>query len=183
MDFGSGAVKITAAHDHNDYDVYKRHPEANIPLINLMNADATMNDNSPPEYRGLDRYAARAKVVAEFEALGLLDKVEEHVHMVPHGDRSGVPIEPWLTDQWYVDAKTLAGPAIDGGARSGAIKVVPKQWEKTWFSGWRTSSRGASRGSCGGGIESRLGMPRMACIFVAEDEAGAQAQAGEGKSC
>ncbi len=132
MDFGSGAVKITAAHDWNDYEVAMRHPEANIPLINLMNADATMSDNCPPEYRGLDRYAAREKVVADFDALGLLDKVEDHVHMVPFGDRSGVVIEPWLTDQWYVDAKTLAGPAIDA-VRSAKIKVVPATWKKTWF--------------------------------------------------
>ena len=83
IDFGSGAVKITAAHDWNDYEVAKRHPEANIPLINLLNADATMSDNTPPEYRGLHRYDARVKVVAEFDRLGLLDKVEDHVHMVP----------------------------------------------------------------------------------------------------
>jgi valyl-tRNA synthetase len=132
MDFGSGAVKITAAHDWNDYDVYKRHPEANIPLINLMTADARMNENTPPDYQGLDRYEARKKVVADFEALGLLDKIEPHTHMVPHGDRSGVPIEPWLTDQWYVDAKTLAGPALDA-VRSGTIRVVPETWKKTYY--------------------------------------------------
>ena len=132
MDFGSGAVKITAAHDWNDYEVARRHPEANIPLINLLNADATMSDACPPDYRGLDRYDARRKVVADFEALGLLDKIEPHTHMVPFGDRSGVVIEPWLTDQWYVDAKTLAGPALDA-VRSGAIRVVPETWKKTWY--------------------------------------------------
>ncbi len=131
-DFGTGAVKITAAHDWNDYDVYKRHPEANIPLINLMNADATMNDNCPPAYRGLDRYAAREKVVADFDALGLLDKVEDHIHMVPFGDRSGVVIEPWLTEQWYVDAETLAKPAIEA-VRSGKTRFVPETWAKTYF--------------------------------------------------
>ncbi len=132
IDFGSGAVKITAAHDHNDYDVAKRHPEANIPLINLMNADASMSDACPPGYRGLDRYEARAKVVADFDALGLLDHIEDHVHQVPYGDRSGVVIEPWLTDQWYVDAKTLAQPAI-AAVRDGRIDIVPKSWEKTFF--------------------------------------------------
>jgi len=132
IDFGSGAVKITAAHDYNDYEVYKRHPEAGIPLINLMNADATMNDNCPPAYRGLDRYEARKKVVTDFDALGLLDKVEDHVHQVPYGDRSGVVIEPWLTEQWYVDAATLAAPALEA-VRSGAIRVVPETWKKTYY--------------------------------------------------
>ncbi len=132
MDFGSGAVKITAAHDHNDYEVYKRHPDVGIPLINLMNLDATMNDNTPPQYRGLDRYVAREMVVTEFDALGLLDKVEDHIHMVPYGDRSGVVIEPLLTDQWYVDAATLAKPAIEA-VRSGATKFVPANWDKTYF--------------------------------------------------
>ena len=97
-----------------------------------MNADATMSDACPPEYRGLDRYAARDKVIADFEAMGLLDKVEPHRHQVPYGDRSGVVIEPWLTDQWYVDAKTLAAPAIEA-VRSGKTKFVPATWEKTFF--------------------------------------------------
>jgi valyl-tRNA synthetase len=131
MDFGSGAVKITAAHDFNDHDVYKRHPDVGIPLINLMNPDATMNENCPPQYRGLDRYDARKKVVEEFEALGLLDKVEDHTHMVPFGDRSGVVVEPYLTDQWYVDAKKLAEAAIKA-VDSGRIKFVPANWKKTW---------------------------------------------------
>ena len=132
IDFGSGAVKITAAHDHNDYEVYKRHPDAGIPLINLMNADATMSDNCPPEYRGLDRYEARRKVVADFEALGLLDKIEDHTHMVPFGDRSGEVIEPWLTDQWYVDAEKLAVAPM-AAVRDGRIEIVPRTWEKTFF--------------------------------------------------
>ncbi len=131
MDFGSGAVKITAAHDFNDYDVYKRHPNADIPLINLMNPDATMNDNCPEGYRGLDRYAARKKVVEDFEALGLLDKIEPHTNMVPYGDRSGVVVEPYLTDQWYVDAKKLAEAAIKS-VDDGRIKFVPENWKKTW---------------------------------------------------
>ena len=131
-DFGSGAVKITAAHDVNDYAVYQRHPDAGIPLINLMNPDATMSDACPPDYRGLDRYAARDKVIADFDALGLLDKAEPHRHQVPYGDRSAVVIEPYLTDQWYVDAATLAAPAIEA-VRSGQTQFVPKTWEKTYF--------------------------------------------------
>ena len=131
-DFGSGAVKITAAHDYNDYDVYKRHPEANIPLINLFNDDATMNENCPQDYIGLSREKARLKVIDDFDELGLLDKIEDHVHQVPYGDRSGVVIEPYLTDQWYVDAKTLAGPALEA-VKSGKTEFVPKNWENTYF--------------------------------------------------
>ena len=131
-DFGTGAVKITAAHDFNDFAVYQRNPDAGIPLINLMNPDATMSDACPPAYRGLTREAARAKVVADFDAMGLLDKIESHRHQVPYGDRSGVVIEPYLTDQWYVDAATLAKPALDA-VRSGTTQFVPKTWEKTYF--------------------------------------------------
>ena len=131
-DFGSGAVKITAAHDFNDFAVYQRHPDAGIPLINLMTADAAMSDATPEGYRGLDRYAAREKVVADFEAMGLLDKVDAHRHNVPYGDRSGVVIEPWLTDQWYVDAAKLAEAPMEA-VRSGATRFVPETWSKTFF--------------------------------------------------
>jgi valyl-tRNA synthetase len=131
-DFGSGAVKITAAHDFNDFALAGRHPAANIPLINLMNPDGTMSDACPEAYRGLTREAARKQVVADFDAMGLLDKVEPHKHQVPYGDRSGVVIEPFLTDQWYVDAATLAKPAIEA-VRSGKTRFVPANWDKTYF--------------------------------------------------
>jgi valyl-tRNA synthetase len=179
MDFGSGAVKITAAHDHNDYEVARRHPEAGIPLINLMNADATMSDNCPPDYRGLDRYAARAKVVADFEAIGLLDKVEEHVHQVPYGDRSGVVIEPWLTDQWYVDAATLAKPAIEA-VRSGAIRIVPKTWEKTFFNWMENIQPWCVSRQLWWGHRIPAWYAEDGRVFVAETLAEAQAEAGEG---
>lgn len=126
---GTGAVKITGAHDFNDYEVARRH---DIPFYNIMNPDASLNETVPEAYRGLDRYAARKRVVADIEALGLLNKVEPHTHFVPHGDRSGVVIEPLLTDQWYVDAKTLAQPAL-AAVRSGDTTFVPKNWEKTYF--------------------------------------------------
>src|SRR3954471_24391127 len=106
---GSGAVKITPAHDFNDFMVGKRH---NLPVINIFDDFARINDNAPAEYRGLDRFAARKKVVEAFEALGLLREVEKTRHTVPHGDRSGVVVEPYLTDQWYVAADVLAKPAI-----------------------------------------------------------------------
>ncbi len=131
-DFGSGAVKITAAHDFNDFEVYKRHPAANIPVINLMNPDATMSDACPPAYHGLTREAARLQVIADFDAMGLVDKIEPHRHQVPYGDRSGVVIEPYLTDQWYINAAELAKPALEA-VRSGATQFVPKTWEKTYF--------------------------------------------------
>jgi valyl-tRNA synthetase len=126
---GSGAVKITPAHDFNDFKVGQRH---HLPMINILDAYARVNDNAPPAYRGLDRFAARKKVVAEIEALGLLRGVEAIRHAVPHGDRSGVPVEPWLTDQWYVDAKTLAVPAIRA-VEEGATVFEPRHWEKTYF--------------------------------------------------
>jgi valyl-tRNA synthetase len=126
---GSGAVKITPAHDFNDFKVGQRH---NLPVISVLDARARVNDNAPPAFRGLDRFAARAKVVAEFEALGLLRGIDPTRHAVPHGDRSGVVIEPFLTEQWYVDAKTLAGPAIAAVER-GETVFEPRHWEKTYF--------------------------------------------------
>ena len=126
---GSGAVKITPAHDFNDFEVGRRH---NLEMINIFDRDARINDNAPAAYRGLDRYKAREKVIAEFEALGLLDKVEDHAMTLPYGDRSGVVVEPWLTDQWYCDAKTLAQPAIRA-VEEGRTVFVPKQWENTYY--------------------------------------------------
>ncbi|WP_293676964.1 valine--tRNA ligase [uncultured Phenylobacterium sp.] len=126
---GSGAVKITPAHDFNDFQVGKRH---NLPVINILDDFARLNDNAPPEYRGLDRFAARKKVIEQFEALGLLREVEKTRHTVPHGDRSGVVVEPYLTDQWYVAADVLAKPAIEA-VEQGKTVFVPKNWEKTYF--------------------------------------------------
>jgi len=126
---GSGAVKITPAHDFNDFEVGRRH---NLPMINILDAEARINENAPEAYRGLDRFEARKRVIADLEAQGLLEKIEPHTHMVPHGDRSGVPIEPWLTDQWYVNAAELAKEAIKA-VEDGRTKFVPKNWEKTYF--------------------------------------------------
>ena len=126
---GSGAVKITPAHDFNDFEVGRR---CDLEAINIMDRDARLTDAVPEPYRGLDRYEARKKIVADLEALDLVEKIEPHTHMVPHGDRSGVAIEPWLTDQWYVDAVTLAKPAIEA-VETGKTVFVPKQWENTYF--------------------------------------------------
>jgi valyl-tRNA synthetase len=126
---GSGAVKITPAHDFNDFEIGKRH---RLAQINIFDAFARLNDEVPEAYRGLDRFEARRRVVADLESLGFLAKVEAQRHVVPHGDRSDVPIEPWLTDQWYVDAKALAKAAIEA-VESGRTVFVPKAWEKTYF--------------------------------------------------
>ncbi len=135
-DKGSGAVKITPAHDFNDFEVGRRH---NLPMVNVLDpfgliiAGAAAEGASIPEgYLGLDRFEARRLIVADMEKLGLLERVEPTTHTVPHGDRSNVPIEPYLTDQWYVDAATLAGPAI-AAVEQGDTVFVPKNWEKTYF--------------------------------------------------
>ena len=132
-DFGTGCVKITPAHDFNDYEVGKRH---DLPLINIFDKDAIINDNAPIQYRGLDRFIARKQIVADLDALGLVEKIDEHKLKVPRGDRSGVVIEPWLTDQWYVDAKTLAKPAI-AAVENGDIQFVPQQYENMYFAWMR----------------------------------------------
>ncbi len=126
---GTGAVKITPAHDFNDFEVGRRH---GLEAVNILDQHGCINDNAPEAYRGLDRYEARKRVVADLDALGLLDKVEDHAHVVPYGDRSGTVIEPWLTDQWYVDAATLAKPAI-AAVEDGRTRFVPKTWENTYF--------------------------------------------------
>jgi valyl-tRNA synthetase len=135
-ELGSGAVKITPGHDFNDFEVGKRVGIKASEMLNMLDAEARVVQTSdgliPDALLGLSVADARKEVVALIEAAGLLEKVEDRVIQTPYGDRSGVVIEPWLTDQWYVDAKTLAGPAIEA-VRSGAIKVVPQSWEKTYF--------------------------------------------------
>ncbi|MDH0143755.1 valine--tRNA ligase [Aquipseudomonas alcaligenes] len=149
-EFGTGCVKITPAHDFNDYEVGKRH---NLPLINIFDKDAQVlakaqvfnidgsvnaeiDGSLPAEYAGLDRFVARKQIVAAFEAAGLLEKIEDHALKVPKGDRSGTIIEPWLTDQWYVSTKPLAEKAI-AVVESGEIQFVPKQYENMYFSWMR----------------------------------------------
>ena len=126
---GSGAVKITPAHDFNDFEVGRRQ---DLDVINIFDEHAAVNENAPEAYRGLDRFEARKKIVADLEAQGYLDRIEDHENTVPYGDRSNDVIEPWLTDQWYVDAKTLAAPAI-AAVEQGATEFVPRNWEKTYY--------------------------------------------------
>jgi valyl-tRNA synthetase len=127
--FGTGCVKITPAHDFNDYAVGRRH---NLPLINILTADAKINHNGPEKYRGLDRFEARKRIVADLEALGLMEEIKPHKLMAPRGDRSHAIVEPFLTDQWYVKIGPLAGPAI-AAVKKGDIKFIPENWEKTYF--------------------------------------------------
>jgi valyl-tRNA synthetase len=127
--FGSGCVKITPAHDFNDYAIGQRHK---LPLINIFTEDAALNDNVPAAYRGLERFEARKRVVADLENADLLEKIQGHRLMVPRGDRSGAVIEPWLTDQWYVRIGPLAAPAIRA-VEDGRIRFVPENWSKTYF--------------------------------------------------
>jgi valyl-tRNA synthetase len=130
-EFGTGCVKITPAHDFNDYDVGKRH---DLPMLNILTPRAHLLDDDfiPEKYRGMERYEARENIVADLDAEGLLYKVEEHTHQVGRGDRSHAVLEPYLTDQWYVKIQPLADPAIKA-VEDGDIEFVPKHWEKTYF--------------------------------------------------
>ena len=129
MEKGTGAVKITPAHDFNDFEVGRRH---DLKLLNIFDEHAALNENAPAAYQGMDRFEARKKLIAELDSLGALGEIEDNQHAVPHGDRSGVPVEPWLMDQWYVNAEVLAKPAIDA-VRDGRTRFVPQRWEKTYF--------------------------------------------------
>ena len=128
-EFGTGCVKITPAHDFNDYEMGVRH---SLPMINIFTDDAAINDDMPQAYRGLDRFDARKQIVADFEAAGLLDKIEPHKLMIPRCDRTNQIVEPYLTDQWFVDAKTMAIPAIEA-VKNKDIKFIPQNWENTYF--------------------------------------------------
>jgi len=132
-EFGTGCVKITPAHDFNDYEMGKRHE---LEMINILTNDASINDEAPAAYRGLDRFEARKRVIADMDAAGLLARIEPHKLKVPRGDRSGVIIEPYLTHQWYVAVQSLADPAIKA-VEDGDIEFVPKNWENTYFSWMR----------------------------------------------
>ncbi len=132
-EFGTGCVKITPAHDFNDYEIGKRH---DLEMRNILNSDASLNEEVPESYRGLDRFVARKQIVADMEAAGLLEKIEAHKLKVPRGDRSGVVIEPYLTHQWYVAIQSLADPAIKA-VEDGDIEFVPKNWENTYFAWMR----------------------------------------------
>ncbi len=128
-EFGSGCVKITPAHDFNDYAVGQRH---DLPLINIFTEAAAISDQAPPAYQGLDRFEARERIVADLQQQGLVERIETHRLMVPRGDRTGAVIEPYLTDQWFVRTEPLARPAIQA-VEDGRIRFVPDNWKNTYF--------------------------------------------------
>lgn len=128
-EFGSGCVKITPAHDFNDHEVGKRH---DLPIINILTKKAKINKNAPVNYQGMDRFVAREQIIKDLDAAGLLVKTEAHKLKVPRGEKSGVIIEPLLTDQWYVKTKPLAEPAI-AAVKKGEIRFVPETWTKTYY--------------------------------------------------
>ena len=187
-EFGTGCVKITPAHDFNDYAVAQRH---NLPRIVVMGLDAKMNENAPEKYRGLDRYAARKAVVADLEAQGYLEKIVSHKHQVPIGDRSGAVIEPMLTDQWFLDLtsdtrvdgkpgpggkKAITEPALDV-VRSGAVKFVPENWSTTYTQWLDNIQDWCVSRQLWWGHRIPAWYDEAGSIFVGEDEADARAHA------
>ena len=129
MEFGTGCVKITPAHDFNDYEIGQRH---NLEVINILTDDAKINSNAPVQYQDLDRFEARKTIIADLEKQNLIEKIDPHTLMVPRGDRTNSIIEPYMTDQWFVKVKPLAEPAI-AAVKNGSIRFVPENWEKTYF--------------------------------------------------
>ncbi len=172
---GSGAVKITPAHDFNDFEVGRRH---GLEMVNIFDRDAHLNENTPEAYRGLDRFEARTRIVADMEKLGLVEKIEDHEHTIPHGDRSGVPVEPWPTDQWYVDAVTLAKPAIEA-VEQGKTVFVPKHWQNTYFEWMRNIQSWCISRQLWWGHQIPAWYGPDGEIFVAMDEAEAQEAANK----
>jgi valyl-tRNA synthetase len=181
-ELGSGAVKITPGHDFNDFEVGKRAGIAPADMLNMLDADAKVTQTAdgliPAELLGLSVKDAREVVVARIDALGLLEQVEDRVIQTPYGDRSGVVIEPWLTDQWYVDAATLAKPAIEA-VRLGAIEIVPKTWEKTYFNWMENIQPWCVSRQLWWGHRIPAWFDADGNVFVAENEADARALAGD----
>jgi valyl-tRNA synthetase len=182
-ELGSGAVKITPGHDFNDFEVGKRAGFKAADMLNMLDGAGSVVQTAdgliPAELVGLDRFEARTRVVAMLEAEGFLDRVEDRVIQTPYGDRSGVVIEPWLTDQWYVDAETLAKPAIEA-VRESDIRVVPKTWEKTWFNWLENIQPWCVSRQLWWGHQIPAWYDDDGNVFVAETEDEARAEAGEG---
>jgi valyl-tRNA synthetase len=173
-EFGSGCVKITPAHDFNDYAVGQRH---GLPLHNIFTPDARINELGPEAYRGLDRYAARKRIVHDLEAAGLLEKTEPHKLMAPRGDRSGAVVEPYLTDQWYVKIKSLAEPAIRA-VEDGRIRFIPGNWSKTYFEWMRNIEDWCISRQIWWGHRVPAWYDAQGSVYVARSEAEARAKYG-----
>ncbi len=175
-EFGSGCVKITPAHDFNDYELGQRH---GLEMINIFDDDAAINDCAPEAYRGLDRYVARERVVADLEAIGLVEKIEDYARKVPRGDRSGEVVEPYLTDQWYVKIKPLAEPAIEV-VEQGRIRFVPEAWSKTYYDWMHNIQDWCISRQLWWGHRIPAWYDEDGNIYVAADEAAARAKYGLG---
>lgn len=181
--FGTGVVKVTPAHDHNDYAVGLRH---GLPIIGVLNLDATLNDNAPAPYRGLDRFVARKKVVADLEALGLVEETKKHKLMVPRCARTGQVVEPMLTDQWFVattkvseqdpTGKSIAQKAIDA-VQSGAVSFVPENWVNTYNQWMNNIQDWCISRQLWWGHQIPAWYDEQGTVYVARNEAEAQAQA------
>ncbi|MFN7570407.1 MAG: valine--tRNA ligase [Betaproteobacteria bacterium] len=188
-EFGTGVVKVTPGHDFNDYAVGQRH---GLATINVFTLDATINDEAPAKYRGLDRFAAREAVLADLQALGLVEKIERHTLKVPRGDRTGVAIEPMLTDQWFVamgkpaphgtlfPGKSLAQVATEV-VRDGRIRFVPENWVNTYFHWMENIQDWCISRQLWWGHQIPAWYDQDGKVYVARSEADAQAQAGAGK--
>jgi valyl-tRNA synthetase len=172
---GTGAVKITPAHDFNDFEVGRRH---NLPKINILDAFGKLNDEVPEGYRGLDRFEARKRIVSDIEALGLLEKIEPTTQAVPHGDRSNVVIEPWLTDQWYVNAGELAKPAL-AAVRSGETRFVPERFANDYYRWLENIQPWCISRQLWWGHQIPAWYGPDGHVFVAPDEADAKGQAAK----
>ncbi|SNB67107.1 valyl-tRNA synthetase [Arboricoccus pini] len=170
---GTGAVKITPAHDFNDFEVGRRHKLELIPILDGM---GRVNENGPDNYRDLDRFEARKRIVQDLDELGLLVKIERHRHVVPHGDRSGTPLEPYLTDQWYCDAAKLAVEAI-AAVEDGRTVFVPRAWENTYFEWMRNIQPWCISRQLWWGHQIPAWFAPDGQIFVAESEEEAFAEA------
>ena len=180
LEFGTGCVKVTPAHDFNDYAVGQRH---NLPIVSILTLDARINDNAPEKFRGMDRFDARKAVVADLEALGVLEKTDKHKLKVPRGDRTGVVIEPMLTDQWFVamskpgtDGTSIVGKALEC-VSSGEIKFVPENWVNTYRQWLNNIQDWCISRQLWWGHQIPAWYGDQGQIFVAHDEAEARAQA------
>ena len=170
---GSGAVKITPAHDFNDFEVGRRH---GLEVMGILDRRARLNDAVPEAYRGLDRFEARDRVVADLEALGLVERIEGQRHTIPYGDRGGVPIEPYLTEQWYVDAGALAKPAIEA-VEAGRTRFVPENWTRTYYEWMRNIQPWCISRQLWWGHRIPAWYGPEGSVFVAGTEAEARAEA------
>ncbi len=176
MEFGTGCVNITPAHDFNDYEMGQRH---DLEIINILTDDAKINDVVESSYTGMDRFVARKQMIKDLDELGLLEKIEPHKLMVPRGDRTNAVIEPYMTDQWFVKIAPLAEPAIDA-VKNGDIRFIPENWDKTYFNWMDNIQDWCISRQIWWGHRIPAWYDNNGNIFVANSLEEAQAQAGEG---